>query len=1327
MSWKKGILRSLLGLATVLLILSAGGYIFVRTGFFKRLVIQKIEEKTRESTGEQLSIGKMVIHWTRLEADFYNVVLREPSMSPPPFFSCGHLEVSVKIASLWKREFALKEVVLNQPTVHILITAQGQSNLPHFRSTEAKRSSSTAETIFSLGLRHFVVTSGEIAYNDQKFPVSADLRDLRAKAQFNPTAQAYQGSLAYDRGMASGPHVLPFQHDLDMDFVATRTEFRVTSLRAWTGRTRFELEGAVADYAQPRVQAVYQAAIFTPDLARILDTPSIPAGEVRTSGSVRYDSGSHEPFLDTIHAEGQMDAPRVLARVANVYVEARRVQANYVLQHGNILVPHLAGQALGGSLNGSFSMLDLAKRPESRLNATVRGASLAQLMRFDPSKRQERLGLAGKTDAQVQATWAGSFADAMVHVRATIYGPLESPLPKTIPLNGFLDVRYNGARDSATFAPSNLRTEDTELSFEGTLSKNSSLSVQASAGNLAEISRLVSSVEASGSAGNESSSLASLELRGSAKFAGDVRGSPENPRIRGHLVGNHVFLKGTYLSTVNADVDVGASSISVQNGSLRGATNGELTLNGDLGLHDWSFTRTGAISLHAKASSLSVPDLARIANLRYPVSGTLDGEVSVHGSEENPAGQAVISISKVSAPEANPIEKIVPPGKFLALHLEGNGDLVHATAQLNTIAGQISVVVAYAPKTEHYDGRMEAPSLDLNKLASAERQGLALAGTANLSANGSGSIQRPQADVNLEIPALEIQGQAISAIHSQVHIADGHATFALSSSVVGGYVQAKGDVALSGNYAATASLDVRALPIGPLLATYVPRIPEGLEGQTDLHATLSGSLKKPKQITAQVQVPRLNLAYQSVQIGLAAPTSLHYGDGVISMSKTEMKGNGTNLTLQGTIPVKSAQPLDIAANGSIDLALLQTFGVGIRSSGRVILNVAATGGISNPSVHGEIQIASATFLSDTLPIAVESLNGKIRVSGTRLDIEQLQGTVGGGNLSASGFLDYGARPHFKLAAEAKSVRIRYPQGIRTLMQANLDLTGSPGKSSLTGRVLVDRLSFTPQFDMASLIGQFASEIPSAGPPAFEQNMKLHVTVASTDALNLTSSKLSIGGNFNLTVAGTMAEPVVLGRVALTQGEVFFLGKRYEIQSGTIEFANPVRTEPVLNIYASTTVSQYNLTLNFVGPIDRLRTNYTSTPPLSEADIIHLIAFGTTAEQAATSPSTPASVAAESVLAQGVTSQVSGKLEKLTGISQITIDPLVTNSQANPGSQIAIQERVSGSLLLTFSTSVTDTQANTIEVQYTTPQHARISVLRDYNGGYALDVRFRKTF
>src|SRR4029077_17754527 len=112
------------------------------------------------------------------------------------------------------------------------------------------------------------------------------------------------------------------------------------------------------------------------------------------------------------------------------------------------------------------------------------------------------------------------------------------------------------------------------------------------------------------------------------------------------------------------------------------------------------------------------------------------------------------------------------------------------------------------------------------------------------------------------------------------------------------------------------------------------------------------------------------------------------------------------------------------------------------------------------------------------------------------------------------------------------------------------------------------------------------------------------------------SQLSIAGSANLNAQGTAANPVILGRISITSGEVFFLGKRFEIDSGTISFSNPVRTDPVVNLQVKTTVEHYNITASVTGPVDRLKTTYTSDPALPTGDIINLLGFGrTTAESA----------------------------------------------------------------------------------------------------------------
>jgi translocation and assembly module TamB len=451
---------------------------------------------------------------------------------------------------------------------------------------------------------------------------------------------------------------------------------------------------------------------------------------------------------------------------------------------------------------------------------------------------------------------------------------------------------------------------------------------------------------------------------------------------------------------------------------------------------------------------------------------------------------------------------------------------------------------------------------------------------------------------------------------------------------------------------------------------------------------------------------------------------LSYADTLVTISQAELKGTGTDFKFGGTLPLRNTAPLSISASGLIDLKLLSVLGANTESSGTAKVDLVAKGTWKQPQVGGMIEVAGASFTSDATPIGFDKLNGRIAVANTRLTIESLSGQMSGGTFSASGFASY-SPPSFSLQVNGKSVRVRYPQGTRAQVDADLTLVGTPAAAALNGRVTLNTLSFTQDFDLANFIGQFSASSPSV-PSQWEENTRLNVAVASSDVLALSSSKLSLQGAADLRVEGTLANPVVLGRTTLSGGELFFMGNRYQVQSGTVIFSNRVHTEPTLNLFVTTVVQQYNLTLNFLGTLDRLHTNYTSDPALPPVDIINLLAFGKTTAQAAAT-ATPASVGAQAVIANGLTSQVSGRIEKLAGISQLQIDPSLGGDNSNPGARVAIQQRLTSNILFTFATDLTNTQNEVVQVKYQTKGRLALSLTRDEFGSFAIEAKIRKKF
>jgi translocation and assembly module TamB len=322
---------------------------------------------------------------------------------------------------------------------------------------------------------------------------------------------------------------------------------------------------------------------------------------------------------------------------------------------------------------------------------------------------------------------------------------------------------------------------------------------------------------------------------------------------------------------------------------------------------------------------------------------------------------------------------------------------------------------------------------------------------------------------------------------------------------------------------------------------------------------------------------------------------------------------------------------------------------------------------------------------------------------------------------------YRPKLQFDLALSGRGIRLLFPDNVRTGADLRLTLTGSTESALLAGTVNIDQLSFTPDFDLMETMGNLSSDTEPPPSQGLTNNLELQVAVHSTSGINLVNRQLSLQGAANLNVRGTAAQPVVLGRINLTGGDLIFRGNRYKLQGGTVDFVNPSRTEPSLNVAVTTTIQQYNVAMRFEGPVDHLRTSYTSDPALPPSDIISLLAFGKTNEASAANPNPPGALGAESLLASGISGQLTNRVEKIAGISHLSIDPTLGGNQTRPGATVTIQQRVTSKIFVTFSTDVTSTQSQTVQLEYQHSPRVSFSGTRDQNGGFAVDARFKKSW
>jgi len=286
---------------------------------------------------------------------------------------------------------------------------------------------------------------------------------------------------------------------------------------------------------------------------------------------------------------------------------------------------------------------------------------------------------------------------------------------------------------------------------------------------------------------------------------------------------------------------------------------------------------------------------------------------------------------------------------------------------------------------------------------------------------------------------------------------------------------------------------------------------------------------------------------------------------------------------------------------------------------------------------------------------------------------------------------------------------------------------------LSGRVSVERLFVAEGFDLTGMFWRpVGATTPSVSASPYLRNLQFDIEATTTPDARLEWAAARFDTEASVRLRGTWEHPILLGHIRLLAGEVNLRGNRYRVTRGDINFSKHLQINPDVNIEATTTIRQYEITLNLSGPASHPALSYRSDPPLPATDIVALLALGRTGEESelrtAGQRQTP-ELGATTLLSEAISSQLGGRIERLFGVSRFRVDPFVagTGSEQNASARITVEQQVARDLVITYITNVTSTEQQVIQVEYSVTRDISIIALRDQNGTFGLDIKFKKRF
>lgn len=1301
-------------LAAFLILFAIGLSRFLASPGFNRWLRAKVIAQIEQVTGGRVELGSIHSKPLLLEFDLRDITIH--GLEAPnelPYARADRLMIRAKILSLLGRKIGLRYLELERPAVHLIVYPDGTTNQPIPRPRVAKKSA--IEQLFDIAVNRVEIKHGVLRLNDRVLPLDLAANNLAFTLKYNRRDQHYDAGLWAENIDTNYVGFKPPATSLDASFSLWRNHASLNWLNLASGDSRLRVRGEMDNFAQPRIDAIYDGDLDLRQLCSAARWRDIRGGHLTFNGQGRW---SHAAF-DT---RGKLAIRDLDYANSSLKLVNAAIGSEYALSNDKLSFPHIFASALGGVVTGDATLTDWRKKPDAT------GLAHFQLRNFLLSRIAsavstsglplERAHFAGKTSGTAEVKWKSSLSNAIVSLVLQL-----DPQPRLnagdLAFTGGVRAAYDVAGQQLAVQELNLSTPATHIAAAGVLGgRSTSIRLSADSTRVGEWQPLIAAL------GNQKEMP--LDVRGPAAFSGLVTGRLTAPTIRGHLQladFDTLFApsrRRLHWDELTTNLEYSPSWLAFHDAVLRRG-GARLAFDFDAQLRNRKLAENSPFELQASVQNGSASELLSLAGYSYPITGTADFSVHVWGTQADPQGSGTLLIRNATV-YGDPVERISSNIRFANHEAQfGNIAAVHNGASVRGSAGYNLTSGGF-----HFD--LRGSRFNLARIRRLQTGRFNVAGTLDFNLSGSGTKDQPAINGSLQLRRVVVNGERVGDLDATAVTTGDTMRLTARNKPQNASLEIDGQLRLRGDYPAQFNLRFARLNVNPLLSGLLKAhltAPSMAMGSI----SVQGPLRRPDTLNVYANIDELFAEVAHIQVRNSGPIRLSVWEKAFQIHQLHLLGNDTDMTVTGGAKFNGERLLNIDANGHVNLKLLQSVSPDLISYGNATAILRLRGTLTRPLIVGRVDITNGAVSYVDLPNGLSDINGRLTFNQDRLQVADLTARTGGGTLKIGGFVTYGQGTAFNLNASARDVRLRYPPGVSSMANAELHLSGSTQNALLSGDVTITRFGINPQFDFSSYLTQAKQATVSANTTSPLSRLRMDVHVVSTPELQVQTSLAKVSGNVDLRLRGTPVAPVVLGRVNIVEGEVSFNGTKYRVERGDITFTNPVRIEPVLDIQATTTVRSYDVTLGFHGPTSKLSTTYRSDPPLATADIVSLLAFGRTREETAQQSSNNQNLpetASYAILNQALNAAVSSRMQKIFGVSRIKIDPQAGGVETTTaGPTVTIEKQMANNLTITYISNISRANYQTIQMEYNVNRNVSIVATRDWNGVVSFDVKIRQ--
>ena len=1279
-----------------------------------------------------------------------------------PFLTAKKIEVVVPWWTILNRKLIIESIEMTDWNMVVETWPsspafpRGRHNFPKF----TRDSKSNGPKRFTTTLRSMLASRGSFTYEDHGTPWGTTTRSLRVGITRGLADRLYRGSASYDDAVITIQKYEPFHASM-------KSRFTIDGSKLHFSRIDLLSEGA-----QSLMQGDIDLAHWPEQTYQISSKIDFPTQKNIFFHQYAFQAFGQGTFQGTFHLfnggrelKGTFDS-----RLAGVNAwRFPNLQGAVLWVPDRLEVTNATSGLYGGVARFDYKLSPLNQKgvpTRATWDVGYRDVDLAQLTDFLDT---QGLRLAGRASGRNRLDWdLGKWGEKRGggEVIAEMPGGV-TPMTRDLPadllaeqaalppeagpfnpraLSGYVPiaghVTYTLDPEWISLDPGWAATSKTYVDFQGRTAygERSRIPFHVTSLDWLESDQVLAAIMTA-----FGSPTGAVPVGGSGQFDGVMLLSFTKPRIEGTFAGDRMRAWDTVWGHGTAKLVI-ENSYAIVSESVITDGSSEIRTDGTFSLGYPRRDHGEEINARVFITRRPLKDLRHAFELDvYPVQGVVSGEYHLYGKYQTPFGFGRLVIDQgVAYGETFDTASA-------ALRFEGSGVRLDGL-EIHKSTGGVTGA-AWVGWDGNYSFNADGARIPVESLTTVAFPRAPLSGLLQFTATGTGTFAIPRYDVRLRVDDLFAGDEGIGQLTGRLSLRGELLTTELEAASPRLVMSGSGRIALTDQMDAELTVRFSNTSLDPYLRFFEPRLSPFTNAIAGGTVRVVGELADIDHLVVDGRVEQLELKLFDYRVSNRDPVSRAYrpieltlDQHVVNIGQLRLFGEGTQLDVGGNVNLHDST-IAVAASGDANLGILQGFYRDIRSSGAAILRAKVDGSLTKPVFSGSAAITNGRVRQLSLPHSLETINGQIFFDAAGIRVDNVRAKLASGDVTFGGrvALNGFAPGELNLTAAGQQMRIRYPEGFVSNIDADLALIGAPSSPLLRGTVTVrDALyskRFEPNADFFSLTSSGAPLSGGAAVAAFPLRFDVQIEAPST--LRIENNLARMVASADLQLRGTYDRPLLFGSAEIEHGDVIFEGNRYLLTRGTVGFANPARIEPYFDLEAETRVRvagqsvAYRVTLGFTGTAAKMTMNLNSDPPLSSVGILLLLLGQTSnlqdAELRTLNPTATSrseedllKAATARLLAGSLSAPVNRAVEQTLGVD-LQITPSIGASETDPltpSARLILGKRLSSRAYVTFARPLGTTAGARQILVLEYDQNDRVGWVITQNGDKTFSIDFR---